>query len=57
MHAHSIEEWRSNHDFLGVDHARNERRSWAVVAVCATMMAAELVGGLLWGSMALVASR
>ena len=31
------------------------RRSWAVVALCGAMMAAEIVGGLLWGSMALIA--
>jgi cation diffusion facilitator family transporter len=55
MHAHSIDEWRHEHVFLGVHHERNERRSWAVVALCATMMTAEIVGGLLWGSMALVA--
>src|ERR1700758_1592778 len=55
MHAHSIDEWRHEHVFLGAHHERNERRSWTVVALCATMMTAEIVGGLLWGSMALVA--
>jgi cation diffusion facilitator family transporter len=55
MHAHSIDEWRHEHVFLGADHERNERRSWAVVALCVTMMTAEIVGGLLWGSMALIA--
>src|SRR5580658_70615 len=55
MHAHSIDDWRHEHVFLGVDHARNERRSWAVVALCGAMMAAEIVGGLLSGSMALIA--
>jgi len=55
MHAHSIDEWRHEHVFLGVDHDRNERRSWAVVGLCLTMMTAEIVGGLLWGSMALIA--
>jgi len=55
MHAHSIDEWRHDHVFLGADHERNERRSWAVVVLCVTMMAAEIVGGLLWGSMALIA--
>ena len=55
MHAHSIDGWRHDHVFLGVDHVRNERRSWAVVAVCGAMMAAEIVGGLLSGSMALIA--
>ncbi|HEX6440962.1 MAG TPA: CDF family Co(II)/Ni(II) efflux transporter DmeF [Stellaceae bacterium] len=55
MHAHSLEGWRHEHVFLGEHHARNERRSWAVVALCGAMMTAEIVGGILWGSMALVA--
>jgi cation diffusion facilitator family transporter len=55
MHAESIDSWRHEHVFLGEHHRRNERRSWAVVALCGTMMAAEIVGGWLWGSMALVA--
>jgi len=55
MHAYSIDEWRHEHVFLGADHERNERRSWAVVGLCLTMMTAEIVGGLLWGSMALIA--
>jgi cation diffusion facilitator family transporter len=55
VHAHSIDPWRHEHVFLGADHARNERRSWAVVALCGTMMAAEIVGGWLTGSMALIA--
>ena len=55
MHAHSLDSWRHEHVFLGQDHARNERRSWAVVVLCGAMMAAEIVGGLLWGSMALIA--
>jgi cation diffusion facilitator family transporter len=55
MHAHSIDDWRHDHVFLGADHARNERRSWAVVALCGAMMAAEIGGGLLSGSMALIA--
>jgi len=55
MHADSLDSWRHEHVFLGEDHARNERRSWAVVALCGAMMVAEIVGGLLWGSMALIA--
>jgi cation diffusion facilitator family transporter len=55
MHAESIDAWRHEHVFLGADHQRNERRSWAVVALCGTMMVAEIVGGWLWGSMALIA--
>jgi cation diffusion facilitator family transporter len=55
MHSDSLDSWRHDHVFLGEHHARNERRSWAVVILCTAMMAAEIVGGLLWGSMALVA--
>ena len=55
MHAESLESWRHEHVFLGEDHQRNERRSWAVVLLCGTMMVAEIVGGWLWGSMALIA--
>jgi cation diffusion facilitator family transporter len=55
MHAESIESWRHEHVFLGEHHQRNERRSWAVVGLCGTMMLAEIVGGWLWGSMALIA--
>jgi len=44
-----------NHVFLGASHARNERRTWMVIALCTLMMIAEIVGGLLLGSIALVA--
>jgi cation diffusion facilitator family transporter len=44
-----------NHVFLGEGHERNERRIWMVIALCAFMMVAEIVGGLLFGSIALVA--
>src|SRR6201997_4214214 len=44
-----------NHVFLGEGHERNERRTWTVIALCSFMMIAEIVGGLLFGSIALVA--
>jgi cation diffusion facilitator family transporter len=44
-----------NHVFLGEDHEQNERRTWMVIALCSVMMVAEIVGGLLFGSIALVA--
>jgi cation diffusion facilitator family transporter len=44
-----------NHVFLGEGHERNERRTWMVIALCSFMMVAEIVGGLLFGSIALVA--
>src|SRR5271166_7101490 len=44
-----------NHVFLGESHERNERRTWMVIALCAIMMVAEIIGGILFGSIALVA--
>ncbi len=44
-----------SHAFLGEAHASSERRTWAVIWLCAAMMLAEVVGGLLFGSIALVA--
>jgi cation diffusion facilitator family transporter len=44
-----------SHVFLGAGHARNERRTWGVIALCSAMMAAEIVGGIMFGSIALVA--
>ena len=44
-----------DHVFLGPGHERNERRTWMVIALCTVMMVAEIVGGLLFGSIALVA--
>ena len=55
MHAESIESWTHDHVFLGADHARNERRTRVVVALCCAMMVAEIIGGILFRSMALVA--
>src|SRR5215475_8942651 len=44
-----------HHIFLGDAHAQNERRTWMVIALCGAMMFAEIVGGALFGSIALVA--
>src|SRR5215469_8573090 len=46
---------RHDHVFLGTGHERNERRTWMVIALCTLMMIAEIVGGLAFGSIALVA--
>jgi cation diffusion facilitator family transporter len=46
---------RHDHVFLGTGHRENERRTWAVIALCSAMMVAEIVGGSLFGSLALVA--
>lgn len=55
MHSQSIDDFRHSHVFLGEAHERNERKTWAVIAVCAAMMVAEIGGGFLFGSVALMA--
>ena len=55
MHAHSIRQWQHHHAFLGARHDRHARRTWLVVALTAAMMVAEVAGGSIFGSMALVA--
>ena len=55
MHSHSIEAWQHHHVFLGARHDRNESRTWFVVAITSVMMVAEITGGAIFGSMALVA--
>jgi len=44
-----------DHVFLGEGHDNNERKTWAVIALCSAMMVAEIVGGSIFGSLALVA--
>lgn len=44
-----------DHIYLGTGHERNERRTWIVIILCAIMMLIEIVGGILFGSIALVA--
>ena len=55
MHTHTLDAWRHQHVFLGAQHDENERRSWLVVGLTATMMIVEIVGGMMFGSMALIA--
>jgi cation diffusion facilitator family transporter len=55
MHSHTLDDWRHDHVFLGGAHERNERRTWFVVGLTATMMVAEIAGGTIFGSMALLA--
>ena len=44
-----------SHVFLGAAHETSERRTWAVIWLCGAMMVLEIVGGLVFGSIALVA--
>ena len=43
------------HVFLGAGHEKNERKTWAVIVLCGVMMVVEIVGGSLFGSLAVVA--
>jgi cation diffusion facilitator family transporter len=54
-HRHEALPAHHEHVFLGEGHARNEKRTWIVIAVTATMMVVEIVAGNVYGSMALVA--
>src|ERR1700739_2624870 len=44
-----------SHVFLGEGHQKSERKTWAVIWLCGVMMIAEIVGGFLFGSLALIA--
>jgi cation diffusion facilitator family transporter len=44
-----------SHVFLGEGHEQNERKTWAVIVLCGVMMLVEIIGGSLFGSLALVA--
>ena len=43
------------HVFLGAAHSAVERKAWVVIGLCSTMMVLELGGGIMFGSLALVA--
>lgn len=51
----NIAELGHSHVFLRPDHERSERRTWWVIWLCTAMMILEIVGGSLYGSIALVA--
>lgn len=51
-----IDAFRADRVYLGADHARNERRTWIVAAICLVTLVAQIVGGVVFNSMALVAN-
>lgn len=51
----SIDDLRHGHYFLGDAHEHNERKTWIVIAITTTMMVTEIVGGIWFGSVALIA--
>ena len=55
MHADSVDHLTHSHAFLGEQHEKNERRTWLVVGLTFFMMVAEIAGGTLFGSLALIA--
>ncbi len=55
MHRETIEPWRHDHRFLADGHEHLERRTLLVVVLTTATMIGEIVAGLLFGSMALLA--
>jgi cation diffusion facilitator family transporter len=51
----SIDDLRHEHYFLGDAHEHNERKTWIVIAITTVMMITEIVGGIWFGSVALIA--
>ncbi len=51
----SIDDLRHGHYFLGDAHEHNERKTWIVIAITTVMMITEIVGGIWFGSVALIA--
>ncbi|HMF05619.1 MAG TPA: cation diffusion facilitator family transporter, partial [Methylocella sp.] len=54
-HDAGISRTAHSHVFLGEGHAANERRTWAAISLTLFMMVAEIFGGTLFGSLAVVA--
>lgn len=54
MHIHTLEEWQHSHDF-SVNRDRAEKSTKTVMLLTAATMVIEIVAGLLFGSMALLA--
>jgi cation diffusion facilitator family transporter len=52
---HTFQHPTHDHVFLGKDHDKAERRLWAVIILSSVMMVAEIIGGALFGSLALLA--
>jgi cation diffusion facilitator family transporter len=44
-----------SHVFLDIHHRQSEQKTWSVITLCTLMMIIEIAGGLLFGSLALVA--
>lgn len=55
MHSRSIEHWQHDHVFGQNQKTRGERRTRIVVALTASTMVVEVIGGFAFGSLALLA--
>ncbi len=55
MHRHEIEHWQHDHTFAQDQRRPGETRTLLVIAITAIMMVVELVAGVVFGSMALLA--
>lgn len=55
MPTRSLDSWRHTHVFLGAHHHDHERRVWLIVALTVVTMVAEIVGGMIFGSVAVTA--
>jgi len=54
-HSHNLSRWQHPHDFVGGQPREAERRTWWVVGITVAMMVGEIVAGMAWHSMALLA--
>ena len=54
MHIHNLDQWRHKHNFF-VSDAQNEKNTLIVVSLTAVTMLIEIVAGIAFGSMALLA--
>lgn len=54
MHIYRLEEWQHKHQF-NMENVQGERNTWKVIALTFLMMVVEIVTGMLFGSMALLA--
>jgi cation diffusion facilitator family transporter len=54
MHIHNLDQWRHEHNFF-VSDAQNEKNTLIVVSLTAVTMLIEIVAGIAFGSMALLA--
>lgn len=55
MHEHTLENWQHSHNFLVEDREQSEKRTQIVMILTAVTMVVEIVTGLLFGSIALLA--